>query len=132
VLTIAGSAAPVAVGTTSAFVVVDRGRGRVALRTTDGFLSVATKGEASRVIVRRGDPGDAETFQWVETLYGDVAFLSLTTHRYLRLDAARGVLSADHPGLEPGRADGAQFRWEQYRPSPGATRQQHITRANPR
>jgi beta-xylosidase len=95
----------------SALRVVDRGRGRVALRAPGGWLSVATDGEASRVILTPGAPGDAETFQWVETPYGDVALLSLATHRYLRVDPERGTLSADHRGPEPGRADGAQFRW---------------------
>jgi len=47
----------------------------------------------------------------VETPYGDLALLSLATDRYLRLDPASGMLSADHPGPERGRADGAQFRW---------------------
>jgi hypothetical protein len=110
-LTSVASGVPLTVGAASIFRVVDRGLGRVALRGADGFLSVAAERETSRVVVRRGSPAAAETFQWVETLYGDVALLSLATHRYLRLDAARGVVSADHPGLEPGRADGAQFRW---------------------
>jgi beta-xylosidase len=111
-LATAGSGAPLVVGAASKFQLVDRGVGRVALRTPDGFVSVATAGGTSRVVVRRGAPAAPETFQWVETPYGDVALLSLATHRYLRVDAARGVVSADHPGLEPGRADGAQFRWE--------------------
>jgi hypothetical protein len=64
-----------------------------------------------------------------QTPYGDVALLSLATHRYLRVDAARGVVSADHPGLEPGRVDGAQFRWEVRRPlsSPPETAREATT-----
>ncbi|MBX6362616.1 MAG: glycoside hydrolase 43 family protein [Gemmatimonadetes bacterium] len=102
---------PLRVGGAAAFEVVDRGLGRVALRTPRGFVSVDTAGGASRVVLRSGEPTAAETFQWIETPYGDLALLSLATHRYLRLDPATGALSADHPGPEPGRDDGAQFRW---------------------
>lgn len=45
---------------------VDKGLGRVALRSTH-----------SR---------PADTFQWIETFTGDLTSMSLTTHRYLRLD----------------------------------------------
>jgi beta-xylosidase len=102
---------PLAIGGAAAFTVVDRGLGRVALQVAGGFVSVDTAGGASRVAVRRTDLTDAETFQWIETPYADLALLSLATHRYLRLDPATGALSADHPGPEPGRADGSQFQW---------------------
>lgn len=102
---------PLAIGRDAAFRVVDRGLGRVALRGHAGFVSVAPNGETSLASAGQGHLGAAQTFQWVETLYGDVALMSLATHRYLRLDATTGALSADHPGPEPGRDDGAQFRW---------------------
>jgi beta-xylosidase len=111
----AASGVPLGVGGASAFEVVDRRLGRVALRTPSGYVSVDTAGGASRVTLERGAPGDAETFQWIETPYGDLALLSLATHRYLRLDPATGALTADHPGPEPGRADGAQFGWTERR-----------------
>jgi hypothetical protein len=104
-------AAPLRVGGASAFQVVDRGLGRVSLRTPSGYVSVDTAGASSRVDLRRGTPGDAETFQWIETPYGDLALMSLATHRYLRIDPSSGTLSADHPGPEPGRSDGSQFVW---------------------
>jgi beta-xylosidase len=91
--------------------VVDRGLGRVALRPRAGFLSVDTAGGASRVVLRSGSPGEAETFQWIETPYGDLTLLSLATHRYLRVDRENGTITADHPGPEPGRRDGSQFVW---------------------
>jgi hypothetical protein len=103
--------APLRVGGEPAFQVVDRGLGRVALRTPSGYVSVDTAGPTGRVTLRRGTPADAETFQWIETPYGDLALLSLATHRYLRIDPSTGTLSADHPGPEPGRDDGAQFAW---------------------
>ena len=93
------------------FLVVDRGLGRVALRTAAGFVSVDTAGAASRVVVRSGEPGETETFQWIETPYGDLALLSLATHRYLRIDAGGGAVAADSPGPSPDRVDGTTFRW---------------------
>jgi xylan 1,4-beta-xylosidase len=88
------------------FTVVDQGLGRVALRSAKGFLSVATDGSVS---VRPGKPGSAETFQWIETFTGDLTLMSLTTHRYLRLDFNTGALSADSPGPEPNGPDGVRF-----------------------
>src|SRR6185369_17964522 len=45
----------------TAFKVVDRGRGRIALQTATGqYLSVAEAG----IAVTSRQPGDAETFQW--------------------------------------------------------------------
>jgi xylan 1,4-beta-xylosidase len=106
---------PLSVGSESAFEVVDRRLGRVALRTPSGYVSVDTAGASSRVTLTRGAPADAETFQWIETPYGDLALLSLVTHRYLRVDPSTRAPSADHPGPEPGRADGAQFVWTERR-----------------
>jgi beta-xylosidase len=93
------------------FRVVDRGLGRVALRTAAGFVSVDTAGTASRVVVRPGEPSDAETFQWIETPYGGLVLLSLATHRYLRIAPGSGAVAADRPGPAPDRSDGATFRW---------------------
>jgi xylan 1,4-beta-xylosidase len=102
---------PLIVEGDSAFTVVDRGIGRIALWTAHGYVAVDTVGGTSRVVVRRTRPTDAETLQWIETPYGDLALLSLATHRYLRIDPASGRLSADHRGPEPDAADGAEFRW---------------------
>lgn len=110
-LSTAGSAVPLRVRGTSSFEVVDRQLGRVALRTPAGYVSVDTTGSTSRVGLRRGTPGDAETFQWIETPYGDLALLSLATHRYLRIEPGSGTITADHPGPEPGRRDGSVFIW---------------------
>jgi hypothetical protein len=114
-----GSSTPVALGGTALFRVVDRGQGRIALGTRAGFVSVT---DDARVVLRAGNPTTGETFQWIETLYGDVSLLSMVTHRYLRVDATSGVLSAVHLGPEPGRRDGAQFRWEMRSQSSRAIR----------
>ena len=110
-LALAARNVPVTIRGDTAFRVVDRGLGRVAFRVRAGILSVAPNGDTIGVSARQGRLGTAETFQWIETLYGDVALLSLATHRYLRIDTATGAVSADHPGPEPGRGDGTQFRW---------------------
>ncbi len=81
------------------FTVLDRGRGRVALRGKDGFLSTKEK------------PAKTETFQWVETFTGELTLLSLTNHRYLRLDAKTGELIPDSPGPLPDGKDGVRFTW---------------------
>ena len=55
-------------------------------------------------------PSDAETFQWMETLYGDLMLMSLATHRYLRLEPD-GRVSSDSRGAEPDPNDGTALRW---------------------
>lgn len=89
----------------SQFTVVDRGLGRVALRTKVGCVSAAEDGAT----LKAGEPGDAETFQWTENVYGDVNLLSLGTHRLLRVDAGKSRVVADWPGPKPDRHDGACF-----------------------
>jgi xylan 1,4-beta-xylosidase len=93
------------------FEVVERGLGRVALRANGKFMSVIAPGGVGQVVLREGEAGDAETFQWIETPYGDVALLSLATHRYLRMDPHGGEVTADCPGPRPDRSEGACWRW---------------------
>ena len=93
------------------FTVVDRGLGRVALRSGMKYLSVAaTSDSTSTVSLRAGAPGDGETFQWMETMYGDLTLMSLSTHRYLRLEPD-GRISGDSRGPEPDPNDGTALRW---------------------
>lgn len=94
------------------FNVVDRGLGRAAFLADGGYLSVAVSGDRSRVALKTGDPTDAETFQWMENVYGDLILMSLTTNRYLRASKDGEELSADHPGPLPDRCDGSCFTWE--------------------
>jgi beta-xylosidase len=94
------------------FTVVDRGLGRVALRAGARWLSVAAVTDStSAVSLRAGTPGDGETFQWIETPYGDLTLMSLATHRYLRLERD-GSVTGDGPGAEPDPADPVLLRWE--------------------
>jgi beta-xylosidase len=92
----------------SAFTVMDRGLGRVALRKGEEFVSVAQDGRVSMI---GGAAGPAESFQWIETFTGELTLMSLTTHRYLRVDFTSGALIADSPGPEPNGPDGVRFDW---------------------
>ncbi|MGC4044651.1 MAG: glycoside hydrolase 43 family protein [Armatimonas sp.] len=89
------------------FLIVNRGQGRVALQTSAGFLSVSSSG----VKLTQGTPTDAETFQWIETIQGELTLLSLATHRYLCI-SAEGIISADHTGPQRNRKDTCHLRWK--------------------
>jgi xylan 1,4-beta-xylosidase len=95
---------------TSIFTVVNRGLGRVALRDSQGFISVAPDGSVS---ITSGNPATPETFQWIETFTGELTLMSLTTQRYLRVDFETGNLCADSPGPEPNGPEGVRFEWKQ-------------------
>lgn len=92
----------------ASFKVLDRGFGRVALRTSEGFISVDQFGIVS---LRPDVLGDSETFQWMETFTGELILLSLETHRYLRVDTDSNMILADCPGPRPDGKDGARFDW---------------------
>ena len=79
-----GDTVQVGAGAGTRFTVLDRGLGRVALRSERGLVSVGADGTLS---LRAGTPGEAETFQWIETFTGELTLLSLATQRYVRLDA---------------------------------------------
>ena len=100
-------------GKGTAFRVVDRGKGRIALRTKDGkYVSVGGEGKTGEVTVKSVKPGDAETFQWVDLQRGDTLFLSLATHRYIVAPKDSGAVAANHPGPAPDRKDGSCFAWK--------------------
>jgi beta-xylosidase len=107
-LTVADRAVRAADAPGTAFTVVDVGRGRVALKSGPGFVSVGSDG---RLAIAAAAPGPSETFQWIETFTGELVLLSLATHRYLRFDAEKGELRADSPGPHPNRRDGVRYQW---------------------
>jgi hypothetical protein len=96
----------------TALSVIDRRLGRVALLGRDGFVSVASDGAVS---VRKQGPGTEETFQWIETFTGELTLMSLSNHRYLRVEFATGKLVADSPGPLPDGKDGVRFDWHESR-----------------
>jgi beta-xylosidase len=110
-LSAAGRETPFRVDGKDRFTVVDRKLGRVALRSGTSYVSVVpTSDSTSTVSFRVGKPGDAETFQWMETMYGDIVLMSLATNRYLFLSADGGV-TASSRGPEPDPTDGTALRW---------------------
>jgi len=90
------------------FTVIEAGLGRVSLRADDGRLIGIADG---RVVLQSSEINAATTYQWTETVYGDLILLSLATHRHLRIDPESGAISADHPGPAPDRRDGSCFDW---------------------
>ena len=93
-------------GKAARFRVRDMGAGRVALALADAHLSINATGDAW---LKPGRPGAGETFQWMETVYGEPMLMSLATNRYLSVDPASGQVSATSPGARSDRADHARF-----------------------
>ena len=109
VLTNLANGALLAVANETQFKVVDLKLGRVALKTPHGFVSVIP--ENGEISLKNGKPGQTETCQWMETLYGDTILLSLATERYLQA-GHDGALSANCSGPKPDRKDGSCFAWQ--------------------
>jgi xylan 1,4-beta-xylosidase len=112
VLTAVSVKEPLVKSSAGQFKVIDCGLGRVALQSGDGVVSVAAPGSKGQVTLKRGQPGDAETFQWTENVYGDLMLLSLITHRHLRINPKDRAITADCPGPKPDRRDGSCLIWE--------------------
>ena len=95
------------------FQVVDLGKGRVALKTINGrFVSVGDSGIGLKELAGV-PPGNAESFQWVNLMRGDMMLMSLTNHRYLATDPnSPGPVTANATGPRPDRKDGACFKWK--------------------
>jgi hypothetical protein len=111
----AGRDTPFAIDGVRSFTVVDRGLGRVALRAGERYVSITpTTDSSSTVALRTGPPRIEETFQWMESLYGDLLLMSLSTHRYLRIEPD-GRLTSDSRGAEPDPEDGTAMRWRVIR-----------------
>lgn len=95
------------------FKVWDRTLGRISLQSEadDRVLTVTGLGEAGRVSLARARSGDdSQAFQWTEMPRGDVLLLSVTSHRHLRF-APDGAITADEPGAQADRQNGASFTW---------------------
>jgi beta-xylosidase len=94
------------------FQVVDLGRGRVALKASNGrFVSAGANGVALKDLAGAA-PGETESFQWVNLMRGDSMLMSLTNHRYLATKPNDpGPVIASAVGPRPDRKGGACFKW---------------------
>ncbi len=104
------------------FKVIDRKLGRVALQSVlDGrFVTVSGLGAAGRVSLTPVDQSSGaanECFQWTEMPRGDLLLLSLESHRHLRIKED-GTVTADEPGAQSDRTNGASFTWREIPQTP--------------
>jgi xylan 1,4-beta-xylosidase len=95
------------------FKVVYLGKGRVALKTATGrFFSAADSGASLRDLSGK-TPGDAESFQWINLMRGDIMLMSLVNHRYLATKPNKTEpVTVSATGPRPDRKDGACFKWK--------------------
>jgi xylan 1,4-beta-xylosidase len=95
------------------FQVVDLGKGRVALKTSNGRLvSAGAEGVVLKDLAGAA-PGDAESFQWVNLMRGDTMLMSLVNHRYLATRPGNpGPVTITATGPRPDRKGGECFRWK--------------------
>lgn len=102
-----------AIRTDAKFLVVDLGKGRVALKAANGqFVSIAGEGVGLKDLTGRS-PGDAESFQWVNLMRGDTMLMSLTNHRYLATKPNEpGPATVSATGPSPARKGGECFKWK--------------------
>ncbi len=95
------------------FQVIDLGKGRMMLKAVnDKVVSVSD----DNVIIKYlgdADPGNSETFQWVNLMNGDTMLMSLTNHRYLTTKPnSTGPVTVSAAGPNPARKGGACFKWK--------------------
>jgi xylan 1,4-beta-xylosidase len=104
---------PLATTSNVRFLVVDLGRGRVALKASKGrFVSAGLNGVVLKDLAGAA-PGDAESFQWVNLLRGDTMLMSLVNHRYLATNPNNpGPVTVSALGPRPDRKGGACFKWK--------------------
>jgi hypothetical protein len=105
---------PLASATVAQFKVVDRQLGRVSLQSVaDGrMLSVGENSLNGPVSLKPTIVDDAaQTFQWIEMPRGDLLLLSLASNRNLRISSGDGAITADAPGAQADRENGASFDW---------------------
>jgi beta-xylosidase len=95
------------------FEVVDLGKGRVALKASNGrYVSAGADGVVLKDLAGAA-AGDAESFQWVNLMRGDTMLMSLTNHRYLATTPnSPGPVTVSAAGPRADRKDGACFKWK--------------------
>jgi hypothetical protein len=98
---------------TTQFKVVDLGMGRVALKAANGrFVSAAEDAVVLKDLAGK-QPGDAESFQWINLMRGDTMLMSLVNHRYLATKPNEpGPVTVTATGPRPARKGGECFKWK--------------------
>jgi hypothetical protein len=97
----------------------NRKLGRVSFQSvTDGrMVTVTSLGAGGRVLLTTAHDGDdSQAFQWTEMPRGDLLFLSLAIARHLRIKPDDGTITADEPGAQSDRQNGASFHWHDVVP----------------
>ncbi len=95
------------------FQVVDLGLGRVAFKASNGrFVSASDDGVILKDLAGQR-PGMTESFQWINLMRGDIAFMSLVNHRYLAAKPGEPLpITAIATGPSPARKHGVCFKWK--------------------
>jgi beta-xylosidase len=117
------SSDPLATTTAAQFKVGDRKLGRVSLQSVaDGrVITVTGLGADGRVSLAAANADDdSQAFQWTEMPRGDLLLLSLASDRHLRIKPDNGTITADAPGAQSDRQNGASFTWRDIAPPPSA------------
>ncbi len=95
------------------FQVVDLGKGRVALKASNGRFVSADQEKAVLKDLAGQTPGEAESFQWINLMRGDTMLMSPVNHRYLATQPkAPGPLAITATGPTPARKGGECFKWK--------------------
>lgn len=100
------------------FEVIDKGKGQVVLRCTDGrYVFIAGAGLSGDVRLTT-DESKAERFMWQDMLGGECMLLSLSTQRYVGKNPKDGTsYAADYQGSDADRKNGCVFKiWPLPRP----------------
>jgi beta-xylosidase len=96
---------------TAKFRVMDLGKGRVALKASNGRFVSVTGDEA--VLADLANPSQAESFQWINLMRGDTMLMSLTNQRYLATKPHEpGPVKVTAIGPTPARKQGECFKWK--------------------
>jgi beta-xylosidase len=101
------------VPTNAKFQVIDLGKGRVALKAANGrFVSAAEEAAVLKDLAGK-NPGNAESFQWINLMRGDTMLMSLTNHRSLATKPNEpGPVTITATGPRPAREGGECFKWK--------------------
>jgi hypothetical protein len=101
------------IGNNTRFQVIELGKGRVALKTANGRFVSATENGVELKDLAGKNPGDAESFQWVNLMRGDTMLMSLVNHRYLATKPNEpGPVKVTATGPTPARKGGECFKWK--------------------